>query len=263
MDSDITFESLVNLVDNITITYNPFDDTYKIMKLGDMVYKAQKHQQWTVCNDLYENISKALDTELPDFSYSRDDLKAKIDSFLEKNVSPGSTENDILEYIRSVYISNTDYNYSFTSVEDIVSSKKYLEFMNSLRYVLKKVYNNYVPEWKKIEDKFTTLHYRIEDKFKHLQHEEEYVNFTNKIFGLMDEVDIEVKAFYKYSREYINSGRLEKDYNMCFNIVMARNKIDDSTVELLKSTIYLTNLTLNKLNVSIKTTKNTISSIIL
>jgi hypothetical protein len=148
------------------------------------------------------------------------------------------------------------------STEDVQNGFKYLDFMNSLRNVINKVYSKYIYDWDEIDAAFDAINDLIEEKFGHLEHQEEYVNFTNKIFGLMDKVDELLKPFYRYNKEYIENGGLEKDYNMCFNIVMTKNEVDSSTEDLLRSTVYLTNLELNKLSLQLKITQAKLHGIV-
>jgi hypothetical protein len=265
----MAFRELFELVNDMKLTYNPLDDMYKIMKLGDMIYKSKKYQQWKSCVDLYESMSSELDMYIPDFSYPREEMKQKIDTFREQNVCPRNTKNDLLEYFRTIYSVQTGFNpvshdgiIVDYSTEDIKKGEKYFEFMNSLRYVLDKVYTKYIYQWDEIDAKFDTLNYLIEEKFGHLELQEEYVDFTNKIMGLMDEVDELVKPFYKYNEEYIDKGYLERDYKMCFNIVMTKNEVDSSTEELLRSTIYATNLQLNRVSLRVKIIQEKLSNLI-
>jgi hypothetical protein len=244
MDPTVPFQELVDLVNKIKITYNPLDDMYNIMKLGDIIYKANKYQQWKECSDLHECILVELEKNIPEFSYSREELHNKINSFLEKNVSPNSTKHDLLNYFSNIYISlNT------------LQGREYLEFRVSLKYLLDKVYSKYTIKWDELDAKFNTLLTLIEEKFGHLEHDDEYVELSNKIFGFMDEVDELFKPFYKYNKDYVDNGYLERDYKMCFNIIMTKHEVDSSTENLLISSIYLTNLELHKLNVSIKITQ--------
>jgi hypothetical protein len=257
----MAFRELFELVNDMKLTYNPLDDMYKIMKLGDMIYTSKKYQQWKSCVDLYESMSSELDMYIPDFSYPREEMKQKIDTFREQNVCPRNTKNDLLEYFRTIYNIQTGFNLVY-STEDVKKGEKYFEFMNSLRYVIDKVYTKYIYKWDETDAKFDTLNDLIEEKFGHVELQEEYVDFTNKIVGLMDEVDELVKPFYKYKEEYIDKGYLERDYKMCFNIVMTKNEVDSSTEELLRSTIYATNLQLNKVSLRIKIIQEKLSNLI-
>jgi hypothetical protein len=262
----MAFRELFELVNDMKLTYNPLDDMYKIMKLGDMIYTSKKYQQWAKCVDLYESMSSELDMYIPDFSYPREEMKQKIDTFREQNVCPHHTKNDLLEYFRTIYSVQKGFNPASHggsmvdySTEDV---KKYFEFMNSLRYVIDKVYTKYIYQWYEIDAKFDTLNDLIEEKFGHVELQEEYVDFTNKIMGLMDEVDELVKPFYKYNEEYIDKGYLERDYKMCFNIVMTKNEVDSGTEEILRSTIYATNLQLHKVSLRIKIIQEKLSNLV-
>jgi hypothetical protein len=193
-------------------------------------------------------------------------MKQKIDTFREQNVCPHHTKNDLLEYFRTIYSVQKGFNPASHggsmvdySTEDV---KKYFEFMNSLRYVIDKVYTKYIYQWYEIDAKFDTLNDLIEEKFGHVELQEEYVDFTNKIMGLMDEVDELVKPFYKYNEEYIDKGYLERDYKMCFNIVMTKNEVDSGTEEILRSTIYATNLQLHKVSLRIKIIQEKLSNLV-
>lgn len=256
----MAFRELFELVNDMKLTYNPLDDMYKIMKLGDMIYKSKKYQQWKSCVDLYESMSSELDMYIPEFSYPREEMKQKIDTFREQNVCPHNTKNDLLEYLRTIYNIQTGFTPDY-STENVKKGEKYFEFMNSLRYVINKVYNKYIYQWDEIDAKFDTLNDLIEEKFGHVELQEEYVDFTNKIMRLMDEVDELVKPFYKYNEEYIDKGYLERDYKMCFNIVMTKNEVDSSTEELIKSTIYATNLQLHKVSLRIKIIQEKLSNL--
>ena len=257
----MAFRELFDLVNDMKLTYNPLDDMYKIMKLGDMIYKSKKYQQWKSCVDLYDSISAELDMYIPDFSYPREEMKQKIDTFREQNVCPQSTKHDLSEYLRNIYSLQTGFNPDY-STEDVKKGKKYFDFMSSLRYVINKVYTKYIHQWDEIDAKFDTLNDLIEEKFGHLEIQDEYVDFTNKIMGLMDEVDELVKPFYKCNEEYIDKGYLERDYKMCFNIVMTKNEVDSSTEELLRSTVYATNLQLHKVSLRLKIIQVKLSNLV-
>jgi hypothetical protein len=262
MALELPFEELVNIVNTTKLTYNPLDDMYKIMKLDDMIYNTNKYQQWKESSCLYEFIVAELEKNIPDFIYSQEELNDKIKSFVEKNVYPIGTKNDLLDYFRDIYVNQTGFNYSTITSEEILNGEKYLDFMSSLRYVIDKVYSTYIYIWGEIDAKYNKLYDLIEEKFGHLEVQEEYLDFTKNIFRLMDEVDELVKPFYKYNKDYINKGYLERDYNMCFNIVMTKNGVDHSTEELLRSTVYLTNMELHKLSLDVKITQEKLSNLV-
>jgi hypothetical protein len=259
----LPFEELLTLVKNTELTYNPLDDMYKITKLGNIIYESNKHHQWKESVDLYNCIVEELAKHIPEFSYSKEDFKLVIECFVKDNVYPNGTKNDLLDYFRNIYVSKTGFNFSTSSTEDILNGRNYLDFMNSLRYVIDKVYSKYIYKWDEIDATFNTIHDLIEDKFGHVENQEEYVNFTKKIFGLMDEVDELVRQFYKYKSEYIDKGYLERDYKMCFNVVMSKNKVDEETEKLLQSTVYVTNLQLHKLNLNLKISEQKLANLVL
>ena len=262
MDPSLTPEELVNLVKQTQVTYNPLDDIYKIMKLGHIIYESNKYHEWQECNDLYESLIVELDNNIQDFNYNKEELSNKIEGFISQNLYPPGTKHELLEYLRTIYVTQKDFNYSTVRTSDSIKAREYLEFMSILRSVIDNVYSKYIPRWEEINDKFDRVNSELEKKFGHVEVQEEFKDFTNKISGLMDEVDEVFKPFNKYTSDYINKGHLERDYKMCFNVVMAKNNIDSITEDLLKSSIYLTNVQLHKLNISLKMTQHKLSSIV-
>ncbi len=252
MNYDLSVDELVELVKQTKVTYNPLDDLLKIIKLGDIVYNVINFQKWKVCNDLYDYVVNNLQDKMPFIIYSQTELKELINIPREKNKQPSTTKHDLIEFIRSTYISNTGFDYSCTNIDDIVKGRKYLDFMNVLRYNIDIVYKKYIAEWDEIDVKYAVIDELIEQHFCDIELEEEYVNFTDKLTKLMDNIDILMKPLCKYTKEYVDSGNMDRDYEMCFNAVMIKNNIDDATKELLKSSMYLTNLELHKININIK-----------
>lgn len=262
MDPSLTPEELVNLVKQTQLTYNPLDDMYKIMKLGHIIYESNKYHEWQECSNLYESLIAELDKTIPDFIYHREELRNKIEGFISKNLYPAGTKHELLEYLRTIYVTQKDFNYSTITTSDAIKAREYLEFMSGLRSVIDNVYSKYIPRWEEVDNTFDRINDLVEEKFGHFEFQEEFIDFTNKIFGLMDEVDEVFKPFKKYTSDYINKGYLERDYKMCFNVVMTKNKIDSITEDLLKSSIFLTNLQLQKLNISLKMTQDKLSSLV-
>jgi hypothetical protein len=259
MNYDLSADELVELVKQTKITYNPLDDLLKIVKLGDIHYNVINFQKWKVCNDLYDCVVNNLQDKMPFIIYSKTELKKLINIPREKNKQPSTTKHDLIEFIRSTYISNTGFDYSCTNIDDIVKGRKYLDFMNILRYNIDIVYKKYIAEWDEIDVKYGFIDELIEQHFSNIQLEEEYVNFTDKLTKLMDNIDILMKPLCKYTKEYVNSGNMDRDYEMCFNAVMIKNNIDDATKELLKTSMYLTNLELHKININIKSANSLLS----
>jgi hypothetical protein len=259
MNYDLTVDELEELVKKTKITYNPLDDLFKIIKLGDIIYNVVKFQKWKVCFDLYERIVEILHDKMPDISYSETDLRNLIDIPREKNKLPFETKHNVIDYIRSIYISTTGFDYSCTNSDDIVKGRKYLDFMNILRYNIDSVYTNYNLIWDEIDVDYGVLDDQLEEHFSDIEIQEEYVNFSDKLMKLMNDIDILMKPFCKYTKEYVDSGNIDRDYELCFNVVMIKNNIDDTTKELIKSSMYLTNLELHKLNISIKSANSLLS----
>jgi hypothetical protein len=259
MNYDLSVDELVELVKQTKITYNPLDDLFKIIKLGDILYNVVKFKKWKVCTNLYDSILEILGDKMPEIDYSNTTLKELINIPREKNKLPSETKHTIIDYIRSIYISNSGFDYSCNSIDDIVKGRKYLDFMNLLRFNIDSVYKKYNAEWDEIDVKYGVLDDLIEEHFSDIELEEEYVNFSDKLMNLMNEVDILMKPFCKYTKEYVDSGSIDRDYELCFNAVMIKNNIDEGTKELIKSSMYITNLELHKLNINIKSTNSLLS----
>jgi hypothetical protein len=259
MNYDLSVDELIELVKQTKITYNPLDDLFKIIKLGDIVYNVVKFQKWKVCNGLYEDIVEIVMDRMPNITYSEPRLKELIDIPREHNKLPSDTKHSIIDYIRNIYISDTGFDYSCNNSGDVVKARDYLDFMNALRNSMDVLYKEYNLVWDEIDVKYGVIDDLLEEHFSDIELQEEYVNFSDKLMKLMDDIDILMKPFYKYTKEYVDSGNIDRDYELCFNVVMLKNNIDDNTKRLIKSSMYLTNLELHKLNISIKSASSLLS----
>lgn len=252
MNYDLTADELIELVKQTKITYNPLDDLFKIIKLGDIVYNVVKFQKWKVCNGLYRDILEIVMDKMSHITYSRSRLKELIDIPREHNKLPSDTKHSIIDYIRNIYILDTGFDYSCNNSADVVKARDYLDFMNALRNSMDVLYNKYNLYWDEIDVKYGVIDDLLEEHFSDIELQDEYVNFSDKLMKLMDDIDTLMKPFCKYTKEYVDSGNIDRDYELCFNAVMLKNNIDDNTTQLIKSSMYLTNLELHKLNISIK-----------
>jgi hypothetical protein len=247
MNYDLSVDELAELVKQTKITYNPLDDFLKIIKIGDIIHNVTNFQKWKVCTDLYDSIVDNLQDNMPHITYSKTNLKELIYIPREKNKIPSTTKHNVTEFIRYIYIS-----YYYNNSDDIVKGRQYLDFMNVLRYNVDLVYKKYISEWDEIDVKYGVIVKLAEQHFGDIELHEEYIKFADKLMKLMDDIDSLMKPLYKYTKEYSDSGNIDRDYELCFDIVMAKNNIDDDTKQLLKSSLYTTNLELHKLNISIK-----------